>query len=219
MKTISSYICPVCGNSDIRFIGMRNGKPYCRKCIRFRGELLENHKVNGGSVVLDLKYPLSSEQKKISEKVLENYKNGVDTLINAVCGAGKTELVFSVINYALANKQLVAFAIPRRDVVIELALRLKTAFPYNKITTVYGGNTDNLDGDVVVLTTHQLFRYCDKFDLIVLDEIDAFPYKDNDVLEMLFSKSIKGHHVLMSATPTPYVLNQYFSHILCKITY
>ena len=30
MKTISSYICPVCGNSDIRFIGMRNGKPYSK---------------------------------------------------------------------------------------------------------------------------------------------------------------------------------------------
>ena len=33
-----SFNCPVCGNKDIHSIGTLNGKPYCRRCISFRGE-------------------------------------------------------------------------------------------------------------------------------------------------------------------------------------
>ena len=32
------YSCPICGNTDIHSIGFLNGKPYCRKCITFKGE-------------------------------------------------------------------------------------------------------------------------------------------------------------------------------------
>ena len=99
-----------------------------------------------------------------------------------VFGAGKTELVYKVIFYALSHKQTVAFAIPRRDVVIELFPRIKNAFPNSKVVTVYGGHTGSLTGDIVLLTTHQLYRYEKYFDLIIIDEIDAFPFKDNFVL-------------------------------------
>ena len=78
--------------------------------------------------MLTINYTLSPEQDNISMKVLENYKNKINTLIYAVCGAGKTELVFRVIEYALSLSQHVGFAIPRRDVVIELRNRLASSF-------------------------------------------------------------------------------------------
>ena len=45
-----------------------------------------------------------------------------------------------------------------------------------------------------------------------MDEIDAFPYKGNQVLEAFFKRSIKGHHVLLTATPSDELLNEYQKH-------
>ncbi len=160
-------------------------------------------------MVLDLKYNLSKEQKEISEKVKSNYLNGIDTLIDAVCGSGKTELVYAAIATALSKGNTVAFAVPRRDVVIELTPRIKATFPSNKVVSVYGGHTSNLKGDIVVLTTHQLYRYPQIFDLIILDEIDAFPFKDNDLLMSMLHNASRGRIVMMSATPSDEIIQAF----------
>ena len=209
MKCEENFVCPRCGNTNPKYIGYLNGKPYCRFCISMKGENAKPHIYSGAKPQLLLEYSLSEEQKKISKQVILNYIHGVDTFINAVCGSGKTELVYGVIQYALANKQSVAFALPRRDVAIELFYRIKDAFPNNKVVAVYGGNTSKLTGDIVVCTTHQLYRYDNYFDLIVLDEIDAFPFKDNKLLNTMFLRSLKGHSVLMSATPSNEILELY----------
>ena len=205
----NNFKCPRCGNDNPKYIGYRNGIPYCRFCISLRGENAPNYKYSGNEAVLSLKYDLSSEQKEISERIIFNFKRGYDTLINAVCGAGKTELVYGVIEYALKRKLSIGFAIPRRDVVIELEDRIKSAFPNNTVTSVYGGHTQELSGDIVLLTTHQLFRYDHYFDLIILDEIDAFPYENNELLINMFHRSKKGVSILMSATPSYEILNEY----------
>ena len=103
----------------------------------------------------------------------------------------------------------VGFALPRRDVVIELFFRLKDAFPKNRIVAVYGGHSKTLTGDCIILTTHQLYRYPNYFDLLVLDEIDAFPFKGNEVLEALFFHSLRGHYMMMSATPSKEVVARF----------
>ena len=207
---MENFICERCGNSDPKYIGMRNGKPYCRVCVSMNGEKAGVGKINRGSVILKLNYPLSKDQKEISDKLIENYKNKKDTLVNAVCGAGKTELVYHLIANCLANGKKVAFAVPRRDVVIELYMRIREVFPYNRVVSVYGSHTSSLTGDIVVLTTHQLYRYEKYFDLIILDEIDAFPFKNNPLLNAMFERAKKGNIVLMSATPSIEVL-EYFS--------
>ncbi len=203
------YICPKCGNSNPLYIGYISNKPYCRYCVSLKGESVVEKKRNRGHVVLDLKYSLSIEQDELSKKVLENYKNGIDTLINAICGAGKTELVYSAMAYALSSGLTVGFAVPRRDVVIELFSRIKSAFPSNEVVAVYGGHTSKLDGDIVILTTHQLFRYECYFDLLILDEIDAFPFKGNRLLYVMFEKAVRKNSVLMSATPSEEVIRKY----------
>lgn len=98
---------------------------------------------------------------------------------------------------------------PRRDVAIELCNRLKEIFKYNRVICVYGGHHDVVEGDLIVLTTHQLYRYKKYFSLIVLDEIDAFPFKNNQVLEHMFYDSLCGHYIMMSATPSEEVIKHF----------
>ncbi len=210
MENKENFKCPKCGNSDDRFNGIKNGKPYCRKCISFSGESANKRNIKKGAITFSLKYKLSKDQQEISKKIVENYKNGTNTLINAVCGSGKTELVYGVIAHALSTGKQVGFTVPRRDVAQELYLRIKEVFSSNKVILVCGDHHKELEGDVVVLTTHQLYRYEKYFGLLIMDEIDAFPYKGNDVLEAMFQRAVEGNYVMMSATPSDEVL-QHFS--------
>ncbi|HPV69544.1 MAG TPA: helicase-related protein, partial [Bacilli bacterium] len=149
-----------------------------------------------------LNYDLSPEQQEASKRISNAIRDRRNVLINAVCGAGKTELVFDVIKEALIQGRQVGFAIPRRDVVIEIYKRLKSVFPRNKIVAVYGGNNEDLQGEVVVLTAHQLYRYDKYFDLLIMDETDAFPFHGDALLEEMFKRSCKGNSIMMSATLT-----------------
>ena len=206
---MDSFVCPICQNSDPKYIGYLNGKPYCRYCISFQGIKADELIRKPGLVKISFNYSLSEEQKALSHQILENYQNNIDTLVWAICGAGKTELVFEVIAHSLSLGKNVAFALPRKDVVIELYHRFKNVFPKEKVIAVYGGNNEDLIGDLIILTTHQLYRYDHYFDLLIIDEIDAFPYKDNPLLEKMFFRALRGHYVMMSATPNDEIINKF----------
>ena len=206
---MESYKCPTCGNTDTHSIGYLNGKPYCRRCISFKGEEVNKDIGFPKAAETDLSYELSYEQKVLSWKLVENYKNKIDTLVYAVCGSGKTEICLGVIKYAIEQGLRVGFAVPRRSVCVELGIRFKNIFKNNKVVMVYGGHHRKLTGDIVCLTTHQLFRYENYFDLLIMDEIDAFPYKGDDVLEKMFHRSIRGHYVLLTATPSTQLIKEY----------
>lgn len=203
------FVCPRCGNKEERYIGYKNGEAYCRKCIVFSGEEAKDVPHPPKKAPLSLAYKLSEEQSELSRRIVENFVKGVDTLVYAVCGSGKTEISYGVLAYAISHGLRAGFALPRRDVVIELYWRMMKAFPNNKIVAVYGDHHRRLEGDIVILTTHQLYRYSDYFDLLVMDEIDAFPFKGNDVLIALYKKSLRGHCVLMSATPSKAILKEF----------
>lgn len=94
----------------------------------------------------------------------------------------------------------VAFAIPRKDVCIEIYSRLKNDYKSIKIVLVCGGNTSDLEGQIVVLTTHQLYRYKHYFDLLILDEADAFPYYGDKMLNVFLHESVIGPIIYLSAT-------------------
>ena len=130
-------------------------------------------------------------------------------MVHAVCGSGKTEICLEVISFCLKNKLRVGFAVPRRDVCVELYYRFIDIFKDNDLVAVYGGHTKYLERDMVILTTHQLFRYENYFDLLIMDEIDAFPFKGSEILETFFKRSIKKNYILLTATPTPEIL-EYF---------
>ncbi len=148
-----------------------------------------------------LSFDLSEKQKEISLKLAELVKQGKSVLLEAVCGAGKTEIVYESIFQALRQNKKVGFAISRRQVVLEIAKRLQEVFKNLKVTAVCQGYTRNIDGDLIVCTTHQLYRYRNYFDLLIIDEPDGFPYKGNEVLEGIAKNSYKEAVIYLTATP------------------
>ena len=166
--------CKLCGNSDKRYFGKINEKYYCRKCINFKGQLAFKEETSKDHI-LSLNFDLSSAQEDISFSIAKARNQKKNVFLYAVTGAGKTELVYRAMLDTLKEGGRVGFAIPRKDVVIDLYPRIKSAFPKTKVIKVHGGNTTVLDGEIVILTTHQLYRYPKYFDFLVFDEIDAFP--------------------------------------------
>lgn len=90
MENRNSFTCPICGNTDIHSIGTLNGKPYCRKCLTFRGREAEDPIVESKDAPISLTYRLSKEQKTLSKELVTNFKKGNNSLVKAVCGSPKT---------------------------------------------------------------------------------------------------------------------------------
>lgn len=151
----------------------------------------------------NLLYSLTDNQKEASKFILNNVKNGNSCALNAVCGAGKTEIIYDTIEYSLNNKKKIGVAIPRKDVVIELKERISKDFNVDVIS-VYGECHEVLESDIVVFTTHQAFRYLNYFDILIIDEVDAFPFNGNEVLQSIIHKCSKVF-VYLSATMPKYI--------------
>lgn len=125
-------------------------------------------------------------------------------LIWAVTGAGKTEMIFPFIHHTVASGGRVLIATPRKDVVLELQPRISRAFVDYSVVTLYGGSEQRWEqGQITIATTHQLLRFHEAFDLVIIDEIDAFPYHNNPMLAYAAAKVCKtsGTNILLSATP------------------
>ncbi|MEC0267583.1 DEAD/DEAH box helicase [Paenibacillus anseongense] len=125
-------------------------------------------------------------------------------LIWAVTGAGKTEMIFPFVHITVANGGRVLIATPRKDVVLELQPRISKAFTDYSVVTLYGGSEQRWEqGQITIATTHQLMRFDEAFDLVIIDEIDAFPYHNNPMLAYAAAKVCKrsGVNILLSATP------------------
>lgn len=199
--------CSRCGNQEQKYFYEDRGIFYCRKCIQFgrvnvtdvlkKPQILsKKHKVHA-----QLDFELTDAQKECSEKLKQAALAQKDCLVYACCGAGKTEICFEVITTFLNMGKKVGFAISRRQVVLEITKRFRKAYPTLKIVSVCQGYTDITDGDLIVCTMHQLYRYYQTFDLLIMDEVDAFPYKGNDVLKPIAMQACLGSLIYLSATP------------------
>ena len=197
-------ICPRCKNQDSQYFYTFKNITYCRKCVKIGSTCFSPSRSPSIIKTVDyqLDYELTPLQNNISRQLLQRYQQHLNTSLKAVCGAGKTEITYEVIKYALNQGQRVCFTTPRKELVIELAKRLQSQFKNISITTVYGGHSELVDGQFIICTTHQLYRYPQYFDLLILDELDAFPYVNNEVLIGLLQNSIKGNYIYMSATLT-----------------
>jgi len=215
--------CPRCDNSDDEFFYITKGRSYCRKCVSFKRVFLdEEFREDSRQIdIVDSSYQLSFRltkfQQAISDSLLSNLKRGNNVLVRAVCGAGKTELVYKSIAYYLSIGKKVCFSIPRRQVVLELQQRLQKVFKNLNVIAVCEGNTKITEGDLIICTAHQLYRYHKKFDLLIIDEPDAFPFKGNKVLQHIAYNSCVGEMVYLSATPDEYLLEMVDKKKLIKL--
>ena len=197
--------CRRCGNKDPSYFYKGHNGYYCRRCISFNRTLLEedlepaDYEIGQNVQDYEFKYALTDRQKTASSNCLKSLENG-DVLLFCVCGAGKTEISVESISAYLAKGLKVCYAIARKEVVIELSYRFKEIFPKANVVAVYGGHHNQIFGDLIVCTTHQLYRYYKTFDLLILDEVDAFPLKGNETLMNISLNSCKGRVIFSTAT-------------------
>ncbi|WP_040204207.1 DEAD/DEAH box helicase [Neobacillus jeddahensis] len=211
--------CIRCGNKDPQWFAAfpcarcREICHYCRHCLMM-GRISACTPLLGWSgPVPDTSLPakirawqgtLSQGQMVASDHVVEAIQQNREHLVWAVCGAGKTEVLFSGIEAALATKKRICIATPRTDVVLELTPRLISAFPDIPIASLYGGSEDRHHyAPLTIATTHQLLRFYHAFDAIILDEVDAFPYTVEESLQHAAIQARKPISAMIYLTATP----------------
>ncbi|UYO35319.1 DEAD/DEAH box helicase [Bacillus zhangzhouensis] len=219
-RKANGFTCCRCGVSHKRYFAhspcevCQKDCVYCRSCIMmgkatecgFLYEWTGPQMAETCRAGLTWQGELSKGQKRASERMIEAIKNKFDLLVWAVCGAGKTEVLFHGIEYALNQGMSVCIATPRTDVVLELEPRLRKAFQGMTIAVLYGGSSQRFQiAPLVIATTHQLMRYKNAFDVLIVDEVDAFPYSMDERLQFAVLKAMKkkgGVRIYLSATPS-----------------
>lgn len=110
IKAIINDRCSRC-NAKV-WAKLPNGKRYCRECIGLgrvvegdylirSGEKVNFPQTRNGGLTWDGK--LTAQQEKIAKDLVQNYINKQNTLVHAVTGAGKTEMMFPLIAHCLAE--------------------------------------------------------------------------------------------------------------------
>jgi len=127
---------------------------------------------------------------------------GEDIIVRAVCGAGKTEIVMPAIFKSLKRNLTVGYIVPRIAIAKQLKKRFIHAFPQTSIGFLGGGETQLDKQSFIVVILQRLWHFTDEFDLLIVDESDAFPLKGNLYYQRLMQRSLtdRGRVVLMSAT-------------------
>lgn len=211
--------CVRCGNHTGHLFGempcahCHKNCLYCRKCIEM-GRVMSCTPLYAwtgmepdwptASESLTWRGQLTTAQQFASEQLVHALDSQTDLLVWAVCGSGKTEMLFASINRALSKGQRVCIATPRADVVQELLPRLSQAFSAISIQALYAGSETSVPtAQLIVSTTHQLLRFHHAFDLMIIDEIDAFPYHKDPSLPYAAKRALKKHHTSIYLTATP----------------
>ncbi len=200
--------CLECGRSDCPICTECKALGTIRGCNRLwllspENKIMEQRGCKK-NITFSLDFSLTPAQRRASNKLINfiHSQRGY-VMVWAACGAGKTEVTFAAIQQVLAGGGQVLFAIPRRDVVIQLADRIQRAFSNVKVATHYGGKPWNQKGSLVVATTHQALRFYQRFDLVILDEVDAYPYQGSEILRYAIQRSLKPKGKLIEMTATP----------------
>ncbi|MER2258708.1 MAG: DEAD/DEAH box helicase [Priestia megaterium] len=147
---------------------------------------------------------LTTHQQKAANELAQSISQNRNHLTHAVCGAGKTEILFAAIYDSLKAGKRVCVATPRTDVVLELYPRFQQVFQKITIHALYGGAEVNHQfAQLVLATTHQLYRFENAFDVMIVDEADAFPYTYDKALQRAVLKAKKTEAPIAFVTATP----------------
>lgn len=185
------------------------GAYYCRSCVRL-GRVRSDEKLYyfpqeefPKADVLKWQGTLTEFQAKVSQRLVEAVAKRKDSLVHAVTGAGKTEMIYQVVAQVIDQGGVVCLASPRIDVCLELYRRLKIDFACD-ISLLHGESEAYFRSPLVIATTHQLLKFYRAFDLLIVDEVDAFPYVDNPMLYHAVHQAVKeqGTKIFLTATST-----------------
>ena len=208
-KEKGKLLCQRCNSTILEEWYLPIGAYYCRECLlmkRVRSDQALYHFPQEDfpkQDVLKWRGQLTPFQEKVSEGLIRAVKKKEPTLVHAVTGAGKTEMIYQVVAKVIDEGGAVCLASPRIDVCLELYKRLQNDFAC-EIALLHGESEPYFRTPLVVATTHQLLKFYHAFDLLIVDEVDAFPYIDNTILYYAVKNSVKedGLKIFLTATST-----------------
>ena len=201
--------CPRCASPYEEEHQLPNGSFYCRECILL-GRVQSDQELYyfpqedfPRQQSLNWQGQLTPFQAQISQALCQAVDEKRPSLVHAVTGAGKTEMIYAVVAKVLDRGGTVCIATPRIDVCIELHKRLVQDFNC-PIALLHGESEAYFRTPLVIATTHQLLKFYQAFDLLIIDEVDAFPYADNPMLYHAVDQSTKegGLQLFLTATST-----------------
>lgn len=219
IKEGESLICNRCGSVSHaqEFYLPYKETYYCPQCIHYGRLTTEDYLVwNEQSIYqprkinFQWKGVLTVGQQKVADRIITNYQSSNDSLIWAVTGSGKTEMIFPLIKHALKSGGRVAVCSPRIDVCRELFPRIAEAFPNEQPLLLHGNSEENYRFCfLTICTMHQLLYFYHAFDLLIIDEADAFPYEGDTMLMFASKNALKenGRMLFLTATPSKFLLN------------
>lgn len=202
--------CQRCGSFvDKRKQKLPVGAYYCRECLIMKRVRSDEplyyfpQEAFPKQQVLKWQGQLTEFQDQVSQGLLAAVDTKQPTLVHAVTGAGKTEMIYQVVAKVIDAGGAVCLASPRIDVCLELYKRLQQDFAC-EISLLHGESEPYFRSPLVVATTHQLLKFYRAFDLLIVDEVDAFPYVDNPVLYHAVDQCVKedGTRIFLTATST-----------------
>ena len=208
-KEKDQQYCQRCGSQIEEEWHLPIGAFYCRECLimkRIRSD--QNlyyfpQERFPQQDVLKWSGQLTPFQERVSQGLLQAVDKKEATLVHAVTGAGKTEMIYQVVAKVIDQGGAVCLASPRIDVCLELHKRLQNDFACD-IALLHGESDPYFRTPLVIATTHQLLKFYQAFDLLIVDEVDAFPYVDNPVLYHAVNNCVKetGLRIFLTATST-----------------
>lgn len=212
----NGWQCLRCGQEDVEeWPSLYGTTATCRSCeslgvstslevlYRDQRSLMESPQ----EVKFEPHWTLTEAQRLASEQV-QNFVQGSEerALLWAACGAGKTEVCFPAAAWALKQGKSVLFAAPRQDVIHDILPRLQRDFPGYSLQVLTGAIPVKFQvSGLVLATTHQVLRFWQAFDVIFMDEMDAFPYQGNKALAWGLKHALRqdGKILYLTATPSP----------------
>lgn len=208
-KEKGQQYCQRCGSQIQEAWCLPVGAFYCRECLIMK-RIRSDQKLYyfpqecfPKQDVLKWSGQLTPFQERVSQGLLQAVDKKEATLVHAVTGAGKTEMIYQVVAKVINQGGAVCLASPRIDVCLELHKRLQNDFAC-EIALLHGKSDPYFRTPLVVATTHQLLKFYQAFDLLIVDEVDAFPYVDNPVLYNAVNNCVKenGLRIFLTATST-----------------
>ena len=206
----TSLICNRCGTKiDKARWKLQIGSYYCRACIQL-GRVRSDQALYyfpqqafPQEEVLRWQGTLTPFQSRVSQELVQSLTESKPMMVHAVTGAGKTEMMYQVVAEMIKKGRCVCIATPRIDVCIELYKRMTLDFSC-LISLLHGDSAPYFRTPLVISTTHQLLKFYQAFDLLIIDEVDAFPFVDNPVLYHAVSNAVtkNGKLIYLTATST-----------------
>lgn len=209
VKRKDDLTCNRCGSIVLTDNILQTGQTYCRECLVFGRNISDSYlyyfqqKSFQKNNSLNWQGQLTLYQNEVSEGMLSGIAEKKDLLVHAVTGAGKTEMIYHSVAKIIDDGGCVCIASPRIDVCLELYKRMSRDFSC-PITLLHGEAEPYKRAPLIIATTHQLLKFYQAFDLLIIDEVDAFPFVDNKMLYYAVNQSLKkdGVKIFLTATST-----------------